>query len=193
MNPVEIQDIFKIPIYKAELSLDVDELEKICHQYKDNNEGRVISNIGGYQSNDLSLDELAIKSLIKEIEKHSSDFAKFFINSNRQVLDNMWINVNLYRDFNKSHNHPNCSISGVYYVKTPDKCGNITFEHPATDVLSLYNSRLDISKFNTINSQEWWFEPCENHLYLFPAWLKHFVTPNMNKKEERISISFNTR
>ena len=32
----------------------------------------------------------------------------------------------------------------------------------------------------------------ENTLYLFPGWLNHFVNPNLNKTEERISISFNT-
>ncbi|SVB38250.1 uncharacterized protein METZ01_LOCUS191104, partial [marine metagenome] len=37
------------------MSLDTDELEKVCHQYKDNNEGRIISNMGGYQSYDLPL------------------------------------------------------------------------------------------------------------------------------------------
>ena len=31
----------------------------------------------------------------------------------------------------------------------------------------------------------------ENTLYLFPSWLMHYVESNMNKTEERISISFN--
>ena len=42
-----------------------------------------------------------------------------------------------------------------------------------------------------INSIEWFLPSIENGLYLFPSWLKHYVKPNMNKKEERISISFN--
>ena len=44
---------------------------------------------------------------------------------------------------------------------------------------------------NEENSLEWWMPSIENYLYLFPSWLSHWVEPNLNKKEERISISFN--
>ena len=105
----------------------------------------------------------------------------------------MWINISLYKDTNKSHNHPGADISGVYYVKTPDDCGDIVFEHPSLDVLCYYGSVDDESvKLNNYNSREWVFTPTENTLYLFPGWLKHRVEPNGNKTEERISISFNT-
>ena len=140
IKTIEIQDIFKIPIYKTELSLDTDELEKACNQYKDNNKSRAISNVGGYQSNNLNLgNEYIFESLMDEIEEHTSNFAKYFINDNKQGVTNIWININGYKDYNKPHNHVNSEISGVYYVKAPEKSGNITFEHPAKNVLSYYN------------------------------------------------------
>ena len=103
----------------------------------------------------------------------------------------MWVNIGLYKDSNSSHNHPFCDISGVYYVKTPEKCGNITFEHPAIDVLDYYFPKPS-GEFNEYNSPNWWKPAVENSLYLFPGWLKHYVEPNLNKTEERVSISFNT-
>ena len=187
-----IEDIFKVPVYSTQLNLDIKKLQSFCNKYQHKNTSKIKSNVGGYHSNDLTLNEVSLHPLIKEINIHSSKFAKEFINNNEQVLDNIWFNINLYKDFNNSHNHPLSNISGVYYVKTPDDCGNIVFEHPAIDVLSYYYSLTSLKEFNEYNSFTWWKPAIENYLYLFPSWLKHYVQPNKNKTEERISISFNT-
>ena len=188
---MSIHDIFRIPIYEVQLDLDIKKLQSFCNEYQQNNTGRIISNIGGYQSNNLPLNEVSLHPLIKEINTHSSKFAKEFINNNEQVLSNMWINMSLYKDANKTHNHPGADISGVYYVKTPDDCGNIVFEHPAESVL-VYHLKEDSGELNEYNSPNRWMSAVENTLFLFPSWLKHHVEPNLNKTEERVSISFNT-
>ena len=195
---MSIHDIFKVPVYKAQLNLDIKKLQSFCNEYQQKDTGKTLSNIGGYHSNDLPLNKLkwplgeSLHPLIEEINTHSSKFAKEFINNNEQVLSNMWFNISLYKDTNRSHNHPFTDISGVYYVKTPEKCGNITFEHPAIDVLDYYYSPEPSKEFNEYNSPNWWKPAVENSLYLFPGWLKHYVEPNLNKTEERVSISFNT-
>ena len=192
---MSIHDIFRVPVYRAQLNLNIKKLQSFCNEYQQNNTGRIISNIGGYQSNDLPLNDVSLHPLIKEINTHSSKFAKEFVNSvrgkNEQSLINIWININSYKDTNKVHNHPFSEISGVYYIKTPDKCGHIVFEHPAKDILEYYWTESSI-EFNEYNSPTWWKPAVENTLYLFPSWLKHRVEPNLNKTEERISISFNT-
>lgn len=187
-----IHDIFKVPVCSIQLDLDIKKLQSFCNEYQQKDTGKSLSNVGGYHSNYLSLEDLSLQPLIQEIKTHSSQFAKGFINNNEQVLANMWINISLYKDTNRSHNHPFSDISGVYYVKTPDDCGNIVFEHPALDVLNYYSPETKSKEFNEYNSPTWWKPAIENHLYLFPGWLKHRVEPNGNKTEERISISFNT-
>ncbi len=189
---MSIHDIFKVPVYSIQLDLDIKKLQSFCNEYQQKDTGQTKSNVGGYHSNYLSLEDLSLQPLIEEIKTHSSQFAKGFINNNEQVLANMWINISLYKDTNRSHNHPFSDISGVYYVKTPDDCGNIVFEHPALDVLNYYSPETKSKEFNEYNSPTWWKPAIENHLYLFPGWLKHRVEPNGNKTEERISISFNT-
>ena len=197
---MSIHDIFKVPVYSTKLNLDIKKLQSFCNEYQQKDTGKTLSNVGGYHSNDLPLNKLkwplgeSLHPLIKEIGIHSSKFAKEFINNNEQVLSNMWINMGLYKDANKTHNHPGADISGVYYVKTPDDCGNIVFEHPALDVLNYYldDNNTIIEEFNAYNSPTWWKPAVENRLYLFPGWLKHYVEPNLNKTEERVSISFNT-
>ena len=189
---MSIHDIFRVPIYEVQLDLDIKKLQSFCNEYQQKDTGKTLSNVGGYHSNDLPLNEVSLNPLIKEINTHSSKFAKEFINNNEQVLANMWINISLYKDTNRSHNHPGADISGVYYVKTPADCGDIVFEHPALDVLNYYSPETKSKEFNEYNSPTWWKPAIENHLYLFPGWLKHRVEPNGNKTEERISISFNT-
>ena len=41
------------------------------------------------------------------------------------------------------------------------------------------------------NSALYNFIPKEGQLLLFPSWVEHFVKPNLNKTQERISIAFN--
>ena len=48
----------------------------------------------------------------------------------------------------------------------------------------------EVNSFNEYNSGVWKYSPKENLCLLFPSYLKHYVEPNLNKKD-RISISFN--
>ena len=188
-----VQEIFSIPIYIIKLDLNVKKLESFCNKYQHENTGRVRSNRGGYHSNDLPLDDVTLQPLIEEIKIHSRQFAKTFYSKNEQILDNIWFNINLYKDSNVVHNHSGDDISGVYYIKTPNECGNIVFEHSAKDLYDYYyldvKNRVDD---NVYNARTCWMQSEVNMLYLFPAWLNHSVETNKNKTEERISISFNT-
>ncbi|MEE8157287.1 MAG: TIGR02466 family protein, partial [Gammaproteobacteria bacterium] len=41
-----------------------------------------------------------------------------------------WANVSQTGAYNVIHNHPNCHLSGSYYVRTPVGCGDIFFRDP---------------------------------------------------------------
>ena len=200
MTQAGIHEIFKVPIYSVQLDLDIKKLQSYCKEYENkDNVGRIRSNVGGYQSNDLTLDDVSLQSIIKEIETYSTKFAEEILYC-KQVIMNMWFNVNRYKDSNQIHSHPGTSISGTYYIKTPKDCGVIEFEHPGSSALidqynydnnpAYFNN--EVYSYNAYNASLWWLPVTENILYLFPAWLKHRVKPNNNKNEERISMSFNT-
>ena len=217
------QEIFSVPIYKIKLDLNVNKLESFCNKYQYENKGRVVSNRGGYQSKDLSLDNITLRPLIDAIKKHSTQFAKTFAfvtmqkelvqvfakwqkdknrkmldtlykNNKKQTMNNIWFNTNSYKDSTVYHNHGGFDISGVYYIKTPDGCGDIGFKHPAQDLFNSYF--IDVIKpsenVRTFNKKTWCMPSQVNMLYLFPSWLYHSVELNQNKTEERISMSFNT-
>jgi uncharacterized protein (TIGR02466 family) len=189
-----IHDIFKIPIYEFKLDLDNDKLYNYCKKYQREKSGRVVSNLGGYQSKELDLNEPTLKPILEEIKLHVNTFSNKVLNGLDQTVDNLWFNINRYKDSNLVHNHPNAEISGTYYVKTPDECGQIIFQHPAFDVLSYYSilKGKNSSPTGPYDSLAWNMPVCEGTLYLFPSWLNHRVESNMNKTEDRVSLAFNT-
>jgi len=184
-------EIFKYEMYHAKLNFNLHALQNFCFELQNNNQGRVRSNVGGWQSNDLFDEYPIISDLRKIILDNINIYANKFNFKKELKLSNLWININEYKDSNMIHLHPNSIFSGVFYVKVPKNSGNFTFHNPCEDFAeSVF--RNNISEYNTMNSSTWFFEPQEDVLFLFPSFLKHSVTPNMNKEEKRISLSFNS-
>lgn len=110
------------------------------------------------------------------------------------VCDSMWANINPRYAYNRHHTHPHALWSGVYYVKTPQNCGLLSFTDPRsqTQVLTPY---YDVAKRRANTWNEVYYEPLEGRLIAFPAWLVHAVQPNLSNEAgadgDRISISFN--
>jgi uncharacterized protein (TIGR02466 family) len=187
-----IKDIFKIPIYVEKLSLNNDDIKNYCYSLKDNDiEGRVISNVGGWQSKDLEGIHLPLNDLFKEIINHSSLFMKEIQlkNYDNIKIDNIWININGFKDSNNMHIHPNTLISGVYYVNSFENAGKLNFNRDA--VMTYDWNEKTIETLNQYNSYSFFVKPVIGNLVLFPSWLSHSVSPNQSQTQERISISFN--
>ena len=197
-----LRSLFATPLYNADLNLNLTNLKHFCEKTQKKDIGRIASNCGGYQSNNLSLDKGPLSPLIKEIETNANIFAQQFLNKKvTQRIESIWMNTNSYKDTNRIHSHPGSAISGVYYVKTPSECGQIIFEHPAGRAFEFYMESIDAlpgrrnepEEYNSFNSFSTFVKPTENALYLFPSWLMHYVESNQSKTEERISISFNIK
>jgi len=195
-----LRSLFATPLFVADLDLNISNLKHFCEKTQKKDIGRIASNSGGYQSNNLSLDKSPLSPLIKEIETNANVFAQQFLNKKViQKIDSIWMNTNSYKDSNRVHSHPGSSISGVYYVKVPSNAGNIIFQHPAFETLGYYYNSMSAlpgevnepEEYNQFNTSSVSSPVAENTLYLFPSWLMHYVESNTNKTEERISISFN--
>jgi uncharacterized protein (TIGR02466 family) len=103
------------------------------------------------------------------------------------IISQMWANVNGINSYNKSHQHPDSFISGVYYLTSPKNSGNIVFEDPRNPWCILQGSYTELNYFSATEVQ---YEPSPGLLILFPSYLSHRVEIN-NNKDDRISISFN--
>ena len=187
----EVLNLFSAPVFKTYLDYPVDKIETLCQQERlKDSKGVVKSNLGGWQSGNISCPDTPF-SFLFEIETICQEIAKNELLIDKQIyLANAWININQKHDLNQTHSHANSVLSGVYYIKTPEGCGNINFWHPAVDLMARDWDFNFQSNFNIYNSSKWWVPAKEGMLYIFPSWLKHYVEPNTND-EERISISFN--
>jgi len=166
------------------------DLKEYCDFVKNNDTGRALSNKGGYQSNDCNLSDPILSPLISHIQKETLNFSRLFnMTYDSFKVDNMWININGYKDYNNNHHHPGCLFSGVYYISTPLDCGNIEFIR-STERVMVYDWEVPITDFNSYNCFNWYLPAEQHRCYIFPSFYEHRVLPNRNK-EERYSISFN--
>ena len=100
-------------------------------------------------------------------------------------MTGMWININPPGSLNNGHNHPNCDLAGVMWIKTQPECGKIEFENPN------YYSHPNIAGYSDdlIESTDIFpaydFAPRDGEILLFPSYLRHGVHVN-NSKEDRI-------
>ena len=187
---VEITSIFSVPICEHHYDDDLGDLEEECIRRSTLDSGRVVSNSGGWQSNAITSDDDFFSEFILEIEEQANNFAKELEICQKVKLSNLWININGYKDYNRRHNHPESIISGVFYVKVPDKSSKLRFFNPSVDLMVRdWNLNVDL-KCNKYTSSIWEIFPEDGKLLLFPSWLDHEVDQNLSQ-EKRISISFN--
>jgi len=184
--------IFTVPVSHKDLNLNTTELVSFAYDLKTKDAGRVLSNTGGWQSNNVDLTDLTLQPLCIEILKFAKDYCDLVnFKKNLQILlTNGWFNINGYKDYNITHDHPGCVISGVYYLQSNKDSGGITFYNPSNIIDWSWPDHIK-EKYSTINSNTYNHSSIINRLILFPSWLKHSVQPNMDKQMERISFSFN--
>ena len=88
------------------------------------------------------------------------------------------------------HVHTQCSISGIYYLKTPPGSASIKFypNQPFRDFFDYMFARKTEDNWYSMPSTE--YKPYPGLLLLWPAWLYHEVAPNQSD-EPRTSLVFN--
>ena len=103
---------------------------------------------------------------------------------NIMMLDTVWYNVCPKGGYNETHVHPGAFLSGVYYLKKPEKSGDINFHDPRKgSMCSREPQHVARGSLQRVDAKE-------GDIIIFPGWLEHSVEPNFDE-EDRISISFN--
>ena len=196
-------DLFSTEIWVSELNnIDNEELVELLLK-REQEESTVktglrysVSSVGGWQSEpDLhNIENIQLQNLLKSIGEVTDELKRHnrFGKNVRAECISMWASVNRYKDYHKMHVHPHCNYSGVYYVKTPENCGIITFIDPRKEKRMLTNSDLwdTVEDLLVGDKSGIHITPKESGVIIFPCFLEHFVEPNLTH-EPRISISFN--
>jgi len=171
-----------------------DELIQLCYKHRElDPQGVKHSNYGGWQSRSdyLHLNE-EFSFLFDDLNANIEHcmHKDFSLNPGESLsILNAWINISKQHDYNLTHTHPLSSLSGVYYIKCPQDCGNLVFEQDHNDTLDLSHRQYRIKHLKEMYPS-YYFIPIEGRLLLFPSNLRHYVQPNKSC-DDRISISFN--
>lgn len=95
------------------------------------------------------------------------------------------INIQYPNDFFPLHSHSHCHVASVYYVNTPDNCGDLLLVDPRGD--NNWTDRVD-GKYSNVSYEK--ITPTEGMLLFFPGYLMHMVEPNKSDKM-RVSVITN--
>tara|TARA_B100000686_G_C16612629_1_gene874654 strand:- start:236 stop:841 length:606 start_codon:yes stop_codon:yes gene_type:complete len=195
MKNYQLYKIFPSPVFHYSLEnkqeLNIELKDYILNLKKKNEKGLKKSNQGGWHSPmfDILNDHLAKKFTIifENYVKKSVEEIGWNYDSDRVKIEAMWSIINKKGSFNIQHNHPNAYLSAAYYVKFPEKSGNIKFFDPREQKNIRYPK---ITKYTEISAPIVEITPKEGDLLIFPAYLYHAVSENL-AEEDRIIVSFN--
>lgn len=191
--------VFQVTLNNCE-ELNKKLLENIYAERERDRKGIARSNIpelGGWHShNDLhkSKDYSELVDRIGQVTaKMSSQLG--YAKTHELKIGTMWSIINPPGGANRAHVHPGCLWSGVYYIQTPENCGNIEFTDPRTEILMNQAKYLPNQK----RPKNCWTKvrhtPVAGRMLIFPSSLYHAVGPNLSKEDgdaaNRVIISFN--
>ena len=107
------------------------------------------------------------------------------------ILTDLWCNFQKANEFNPPHNHGGL-LSFVIYLKVPKEIKDECIEHEKVKKSAGPGSigffMGDSDKKNSVTNNS--FFPQEGEMFIFPAWLKHWVFP-YKSDVTRISVSGN--
>ena len=88
-----LDEIFPTPIWGFDLDMDVDSIKYWCYSCMKENPGRVISNVGGWQSEDYrEFGHTPLTDLVLYIVKESHNIAKDIgIPEGDRWIENLWV------------------------------------------------------------------------------------------------------
>ena len=216
MNKAEY---FASPVYYEDKPEWVDKLNSLSDRYikdardrqEENNKKRLTV---GYK-NDIGQ---TYHSQPLEPDEDFKFFHGYMAKKSRWVLDDMGYDMDKYNliyteswvqefSFNGAghhwfHTHPNCHISGFFFLKCSDKTSRPMFQDPRTAHVPLKLKEKDISKITNANDiVNYHCKP--GSLMLFPAYMSHayqvdhglepfrFIHINIRAVEKDILQSFN--
>ena len=164
-------------------------LEPKIIQWSQQDKGEQKTNAGGWHSTTNMNKKEEYNPLTRELFIMQEEIYQKEKLSRKPVCGNMWANINGPGNFNRPHIHPNSLFSGVYWIKTPQKSGNLMVYDPRPGVQMTMPNRKE-GKWSPELWREVHYEPKAGRCIMFPSWLWHEVKSN-ESNDTRISVSFN--
>jgi uncharacterized protein (TIGR02466 family) len=188
------QGLFPIPLWHFNLNLDnieIEEIKNYCIQLKNKTPGRLYTNVGGWQSEDIikrNITNTPLYIVFCKIVPILQECMQDLGSSHYLHVDNAWVNINDKTNWNRPHTHDGSLLSGVFYLT--DNNSDIEFIKDP-DINTYFQENIFSKRDTELSFRSFRYTPIKGELYIFPSWLRHSVHPS-ESNSERVSISFNT-
>jgi uncharacterized protein (TIGR02466 family) len=181
--------IFPVPLWPFGLP-DCEEVnrraEKRVYELASEQNSRLASNEGGWHSAGNLRDDPAFGPIINFIDWAVREIAEESDITYKDYNLFIWANLNRPTDYNATHDHPGCHLSGVYYVKLPEgDSGHFRIYNPI--LYYDYHCKNPTPPYQQPRVE---LKGREGGMIVFRSPMLHDVTRN-NTEEDRISLAFN--
>lgn len=117
----------------------------------------------------------------------AATFLRLDLDRYRLSIYNCWAVIAQRHAYSIIHHHPKAVLVGVYYVRTPEQCGNIFFRDPREIAIVSAPPILENTPWNAGQM----IHPVQaGQLLVFPGWLPHGVEAN-ESDDPRMVINCN--
>jgi uncharacterized protein (TIGR02466 family) len=188
-----IMPLYPTPMFLGKVSDDnfVDDLTDKIYKLKE-------ASYGTFEAGNFTTwDDLHSNSEFDELNElilnetfAAMDFLR--IKRDNHYITNMWATVSNPTHRHPVHIHPNCLLSGLLYLKTPEKCGGTTFTDPRPAARVFEPTYTEMFEFN---SGRFTYPAKKGMMLIWPSWLSHGVERGFTEDEtqDRITIAFNVQ
>ena len=182
---------FPTPVYIADIKHPTlnQELERDIIAWANKDKGITRTNVQGWHSTTDMHERPEFKKLVNMLYDCQKTVYEQEYYESEPHLGNMWANINPPGGSNRAHQHPNSLWSGVYWIKTPENCGDLKIDDPRSSA-AMCRPRQKPGELPTRLHRETHYKPIAGRCIMFPSWLMHCVDPNQSN-DIRISVSFN--
>lgn len=131
-----------------------------------------------------------LKPLVDVIMFESGNILDAYrIKRDSHYITNMWANIANPNRRHHMHIHPNCLLSGLVYIKTPQRCGSTVFISPRQFAKGFEPAYLEK---NELNSDAFSMPPEKGRMLIWPSHIPHAVEQGAaDESEDRIVVAFN--
>lgn len=177
--------IFTDFVHSVETDANLEYIESELKRISEDSQGTSRSSRGGYHSDLYDHNHKCGSGVLEELIDGATWYSTEYLRSNYSgfkqsvALNNWWFMINSKGDYNVPHAHSNTDLSMVFYVKTPEDCGELVLQ------------RNDGARYTNLPLQKYFnITPKAGRLYIFPAHIVHWVEASQ-ADTERISIVAN--
>lgn len=181
---------FNLPIYQTQISdLSYNIVREDILNYINHNKDTFKKEWDCPTKTNINSQNLNLSKDLTNIIRQSTEdyYENWGFENGKLEISEIWINIADKGDYQEIHKHSSyydkVLFSGVLYIETNDKTGNIILVNPLEDQIS---SMLPTSKIHI----KYPLSPKNGLLLMFPSWLGHYVNSN-NSNNKRISVSWN--